>query len=214
MCVILWGILLLHASQNYGVAPLSLYTCPAAKVVVFCDRVNQVDGYVAGGRLSLATRKRFVVGRHAPTRERHTMPKGSRGTGRKVKGGGKSRTNQDHLRAARRGIVKTRWDDICAAELKGGTIIQGRAQEDVVAEKTALDPDKPGLGQWYCVACARYCINQKALDDHQRTSKHKRRLKTLLTETPYSHAEATAAAGKGATDHGLSMGLGATAMAD
>ena len=140
------------------------------------------------------------------------MTKGSRGTGRKVKGGGKSRTNFDHRKASRRGIVKARWDDICAAELQTGTMIQGRPQEDVVADKTALDPDKPGLGQFYCVACATYYINQKALDDHNKSSKHKRRLKRLLTEKPYSHAEATAAAGKGATDHGMTLGLGAAAM--
>ena len=63
--------------------------------------------------------------------------------------------------------------------------------QDVIKEKTALDPDRPGLGQFYCIACCRYCISQRALDDHERTSKHKRRLKMLLTETPYSHAEAT-----------------------
>ena len=130
------------------------------------------------------------------------MVKG-RGVGRKVKGGGKSRTNRDHRRVSQRGIVKGRWDDICAAELQPGAIIQGRPQADVVAEKTVLDPDKPGLGQYYCVACARYCISAKALEDHQRSVKHKRRLKMLLTEKPYSHAEAAAAAGKGEADHGL-----------
>jgi len=130
------------------------------------------------------------------------MTKGSRGTGRKVKGGGKSRTNQDHLRAHRRGIVKGRWDDICAAELQCDTVIQGRPQANVVAEKTLVDPDKPGLGQFYCIACCRYCISQKALDEHNQQKKHKRRLKMLLTVKPYSHAEANAAAGRGATDHG------------
>lgn len=101
-----------------------------------------------------------------------------------------------------------RWDDIIQAELgnnlKEDGTIQGRPAADVVKEKTALDPDKPGLGQYYCVACARYCISAKALADHQSQKKHKRRLKTLLTEKPYSHAEANAAAGRGATDHGLS----------
>ena len=90
-------------------------------------------------------------------------------------------------------------------------MIQGRPQPEVIAEKTQLDADKPGLGQFYCVACTRYCISQRALDDHQSTSKHKRRLKMLLTETPYSHAEATAAAGKGATDHGLALGVSTAA---
>merc|ERR1712023_117579 len=85
----------------------------------------------------------------------------SRGSGRSMKGGGKNRTNRDHRRVSQRGIVKGRWDDIVAAELQPGAIIQGRPQAEVVAEKTALDADKPGLGQFYCVACCRYCINQK-----------------------------------------------------
>ena len=130
------------------------------------------------------------------------MPK-RKGTGRKVSGGGKARQNRDHRRDSQRGIVKSRWDDIVALELKSDAVIEGRPQPAVVKEKTTLDPEKPGLGQFYCVACTRYCINQRALDDHQATSKHKRRLKMLLTETPYSHAEANAGAGRGATDHGI-----------
>ena len=125
-----------------------------------------------------------------------------KGTGRKVKGGGKSRTNKDHRRDSQRGIVKGRWDDIVAHELRPDATIQGRPQPEVIREKTALDPDKPGLGQFYCVSCCRYLITQRAYDDHCKTSKHKRRLKMLLTTTPYSHAEANAGAGRGATDHG------------
>ena len=119
-----------------------------------------------------------------------------------MKGGGKSRMNRDHRRVSQRGIVKGRWDDICAAELQSDAIIQGRSQAQVIAEKMALDADKPGLGQFYCVACCKYCVNQKALDDHNQTAKHRRRLKMLLTEKPYSQAEAAAAAGRGVADHG------------
>jgi hypothetical protein len=132
----------------------------------------------------------------------------SRGTGRKVKGGGKARQNKDHRRVSQRGIVKGRWDDICAAELQPEAFIQGRPQTEVVADKTAIDPDKPGLGQNYCVACAKYFITAKALEDHSKQPKHRRRLKMLLTEKPYSHAEANAAAGRGGADCGL---LGTTA---
>ena len=131
------------------------------------------------------------------------MAKKKSSTGRGMKGGGKSRTSKDFRTAAARGIVKGRWDDIVAAELDPEAMIQGKPQCEVIAAKKELDPDKPGLGQFYCVACCRYCINQKALDDHQRQPKHKRRLKVLLTEKPYSHAEANGAAGRGATDHGL-----------
>merc|ERR1712087_211267 len=110
--------------------------------------------------------------------------------GRKVKGGGKSRTNKDH-RSLKRTIHKGRWDDICADELRVEHI------GAVLMSKTEVDPDKPGLGQFYCVPCSRYYISQKALDDHNSTSKHRRRLKMLTTEKPYSHEEANAAAGRG-----------------
>ena len=139
-----------------------------------------------------------------------------KGTGRKTSGGGKSRQNKDHRIASRRGIVKGRWDDIVAQELKTDAVIGGKPQPEVIKEKMALDPDKPGLGQFYCVACCRYCISQRALDDHCKEKKHKRRLKMLLTEKPYSHAEANAGAGRGATDHGAAVGggLAADAAAD
>ena len=52
----------------------------------------------------------------------------------------------------------------------------------------------------------------KALRDHEATKKHKRRLKTLTTETPYSHAEANAGAGRGAPDNGLVRPRGGDAM--
>ena len=123
---------------------------------------------------------------------------GNRG-GRKVKGGGKSRTNKDH-RHLRHTIYKHRWDDICADQLKPHNLSR------VVAEKKQLDPDKLGLGQYYCVACAKYFISDKAMAEHCGTVKHKRRLKTLTTEEAYSHSEANAAAGRAAPDNGLSSG--------
>lgn len=123
------------------------------------------------------------------------MTKG-RGTGRKVKGGGKSRVNKDHRMAAPRRIHKYRYDDICAAELRDGNY------EAVLAKKTVPDIDKPGAGQFYCVSCARYYVNEAALTAHNTSAKHRRRLKELTTKTPYSHEEANAAAGRGATDRG------------
>lgn len=135
------------------------------------------------------------------------MPKRNKhAAGRSVKGGGKSRTGKDFRRASQRGIVKGRWDDICAAELDAEAFVQGKPSAEVVQAKTELDVDKPGLGKFYCIACAKYFISQKALSDHQSEKKHKRRLKMLLTEKPYSHAEANAGAGRGATDHGLARG--------
>eukprot|EP00735_Rhodelphis_limneticus_P002372 TRINITY_DN13220_c0_g1::TRINITY_DN13220_c0_g1_i1::g.31069::m.31069 TRINITY_DN13220_c0_g1::TRINITY_DN13220_c0_g1_i1::g.31069 ORF type:complete len:129 (+),score=24.77,sp/B0BLT0/ZN593_XENTR/53.66/1e-24,zf-C2H2_jaz/PF12171.3/1.8e-10,zf-met/PF12874.2/0.014,zf-C2H2/PF00096.21/0.027 TRINITY_DN13220_c0_g1_i1:64-450(+) len=68
-------------------------------------------------------------------------------------------------------------------------------------EALPVDFELPGLGQYYCVECSRYFIDQKTLDEHKKTKVHKLRLK-VLKEKPYSHAEAAAAAGMGAVDNG------------
>lgn len=154
------------------------------------------------------------------------MAKGSRGTGRKAHGGGKSRTNKDHRKACRL-ITKHRWDDIVADQLLPENM------DKAIAEATELDPDKPGLGQFHCLSCRRptdlphctsrhlhplhrsnanaphlrskYFINSAALASHSATSKHKRRLKMLKTTKPYSHEEARAGAGCGPSDHGFDL---------
>lgn len=74
--------------------------------------------------------------------------------------------------------------------------------EDMKPEKSKdllnqeVDLDKPGCAQHYCLTCARYFIDQKAMKEHFRTKLHKRRLKALETE-PYTQKEAEAAAGMG-----------------
>ncbi|XP_044735071.1 zinc finger protein 593 homolog [Chrysoperla carnea] len=59
-----------------------------------------------------------------------------------------------------------------------------------------VDLDKPGAAQFYCVHCAKYFINNRALEDHFRTKVHKRRLKALELE-PYSIEDSERAAGLG-----------------
>jgi len=60
----------------------------------------------------------------------------------------------------------------------------------------AVDLDKPGSAQVYCVHCARYFINNQALEDHFRTKVHKRRMKALELE-PYTIEDSERAAGQG-----------------
>ncbi|KAI7850688.1 hypothetical protein BDC45DRAFT_517551 [Circinella umbellata] len=72
-----------------------------------------------------------------------------------------------------------------------------------------LDPDKPGLGQNYCVECARHFITEDAFKEHIRGKLHKRRLKKLQDE-PYTQAEADAAAGLGKPDNGKRGGRSLT----
>ncbi|KAK6986620.1 zinc finger protein 593 [Biomphalaria glabrata] len=62
--------------------------------------------------------------------------------------------------------------------------------------KQAVDLDKPGSAQFYCLTCAKYFINETALSDHFKSKPHKRRLKALETE-PYTQDEADRAAGMG-----------------
>lgn len=57
-----------------------------------------------------------------------------------------------------------------------------------------LDETKPGMGQYYCIECAKYFERQTTLDIHRRGKVHKRRLKNLR-EMPFSSLESQAAAG-------------------
>lgn len=67
-------------------------------------------------------------------------------------------------------------------------------KEEALRNDQPVDFDLPGLGQHYCVECARYFIDGDVLKQHARTKLHKNRLKELR-EKPYSQAEAEAAAG-------------------
>lgn len=59
-----------------------------------------------------------------------------------------------------------------------------------------VDLDVPGAAQNYCLHCARYFIDQQALNEHFKTKVHKRRLKALELE-PYTIEESERAAGHG-----------------
>ncbi|GJJ73854.1 bud site selection protein 20 [Entomortierella parvispora] len=74
--------------------------------------------------------------------------------------------------------------------------IHGDIQPENAAkfEKPELDPELPGLGQFYCIPCAKHHINKVSLEEHQKGKIHKKRVK-LLKEEPYTQAEADAAAG-------------------
>lgn len=65
----------------------------------------------------------------------------------------------------------------------------------------AADADLPGFGQHYCVHCARHFISHDTYTVHTRTKLHKKRVKVLSNDTPYSQKEAELAAGL-QTDNG------------
>lgn len=68
-------------------------------------------------------------------------------------------------------------------------------RDSIVALKNQpLDETKPGLGQYYCIECAKYFETQDTLDRHTKGGPHKRRLKALK-QRPYTPLESQAAAG-------------------
>ncbi|KAK9449947.1 uncharacterized protein V1518DRAFT_415132 [Limtongia smithiae] len=78
-----------------------------------------------------------------------------------------------------------------------------QVHSDLVSPKTKtallnqkLDESKPGLGQYYCIECAKYFETDFARVVHRRGKNHKRRVR-MLKEQPLSQAEIDAAAGVG-----------------
>jgi bud site selection protein 20 len=54
-------------------------------------------------------------------------------------------------------------------------------------EDLPVDLDKPGMGQIYCVACAKYFRDERTLGEHAKTKSHKKRLKELREEPHRGH---------------------------
>ena len=71
-----------------------------------------------------------------------------------------------------------------------------QAQNSLNLINQTEDHDLAGSAQHYCLHCARYFIDDHALQEHFRTKLHKRRMKALETE-PFTQAEAERAAGMG-----------------
>lgn len=61
-------------------------------------------------------------------------------------------------------------------------------------KQQAEDENLPGLGQYYCIHCAKYFLDNNALKGHLRGKVHKRRVKDLSVN-PYSNLESEAATG-------------------
>lgn len=57
------------------------------------------------------------------------------------------------------------------------------------SQQLPIEESLPGLGQFFCIHCTRYFINQKAKDEHLKTKDHKKKIKTLK-EKPYDLKEA------------------------
>jgi len=57
-----------------------------------------------------------------------------------------------------------------------------KSQQEIVGK----DEDLPGQGDFFCIACSRYFISQKVLEEHNITRPHKRRVAKLKKEKPYT----------------------------
>jgi bud site selection protein 20 len=73
---------------------------------------------------------------------------------------------------------------------------------EALRSEQPIDFDLPGMGQHYCLECARFFIDADVLVQHTKTKLHKNRLKELK-EKPYSQAEAEAASGMAPNDRGM-----------
>lgn len=91
---------------------------------------------------------------------------------------------KEHDTKRRRRDIDQVQDDIERVEAEG--------KANIVFE---LDDDLPGLGQFYCLQCAKHFSDQATLDLHCKTRPHKRRLKDVAAPK-YTQAEADAGAGK------------------
>jgi bud site selection protein 20 len=82
---------------------------------------------------------------------------------------------------------RTRDLDLIFEDLSSPNSIQKLKQQEE-------DENLPGLGQYYCIQCAKYFFDNTSLKGHIRGKVHKRRVKELKTN-PYTNLEAEAASG-------------------
>ncbi|KAL3418025.1 C2H2 finger domain-containing protein [Phlyctema vagabunda] len=81
-------------------------------------------------------------------------------------------------------------------------IIEDMRSPKHLEQHKSLKPaeDLPGLGQFYCIECAKFFEGENSLVTHYKGKTHKRRVKALK-EGPYTQKDAEAAIGL-RTDNG------------
>ena len=75
--------------------------------------------------------------------------------------------------------------------------VKNAAKRRSLEAPTTIDPDKAGLGMFYCIECDRHFPSGNDRDAHFASKQHKRIAKRVHNEEPYTQAEADRAAGIG-----------------
>ncbi|KAM6496526.1 hypothetical protein JOM56_006999 [Amanita muscaria] len=107
---------------------------------------------------------------------------------------GRLRRSRTHH--ARRDVQRATRTRARTRDLDQIQLIDLAPKNRAILEAQPLDFEKPGLGQHYCVECARYFETDLALKTHWRSKVHKRRCKQLK-EPAYTTEESERAAGLG-----------------
>ncbi|XP_020616599.1 zinc finger protein 593-like [Orbicella faveolata] len=96
--------------------------------------------------------------------------------------------NDKHLKKKYRTRRRTKDLDQIHEDMQPKNAAKLKSQE--------CDMDLPGSGQYYCIHCARYFVDEKSLKDHIKSRVHRKKVK-MLKEVPYTPEEAERAAGMG-----------------
>ncbi|KAF8799992.1 hypothetical protein BYT27DRAFT_7200732 [Phlegmacium glaucopus] len=106
------------------------------------------------------------------------------------------RLRRSRVHNARRDVHRASRTRVRTRDLDLIQLIDLDPKNRAALESQPIDYEKPGLGQHYCVECAKYYETDAALQSHWRSKIHKRRCKQLR-EPVYTIEESERAAGLG-----------------
>ncbi|KAH6910486.1 hypothetical protein BKA70DRAFT_1185926 [Coprinopsis sp. MPI-PUGE-AT-0042] len=106
------------------------------------------------------------------------------------------RLRRSRAHHARRDVHRAARTRVRGRDLDQIQLIDLDPKNRAALEAQPIDLERPGLGQHYCVECAKYYETDNALQSHWRSKVHKRRLKQLR-EPAYTIEEAGTSSGTG-----------------
>ncbi|XP_078148132.1 zinc finger (C2H2 type) family protein isoform X1 [Carex rostrata] len=128
-------------------------------------------------------------------REREGEEMGGKCPHRKVK------TRRLAHKQNRRSKFLVKGDDMVYEELlKQAELL--KKSEMAEANPLPLDPDLPGMGQFYCLHCDRHFYSDDVRQEHYKSKLHKKKVKKMNGPAPHTQVDADMAAGMGRPDNG------------